>query len=162
MTALLLDPHGDDAVLFAAYTCLRFRPLIIVTHRTVPFEEVHEGAYRLGCQVISIAETSDRAEHLRSLYGEADKVYAPAYATNGHEEHNEVAGLAATVYGPGTSSYLTYAPRGERQRDGFEVKPTPDEIRHKLFALAAFPSQIEQESTRPWFYELLDMREWVS
>lgn len=159
---LLLDPHGDDAVLFAAYTCLRERPLVLVTHMTVPFGEVMEGCYQIGCEARQIM-SEDAATHLRSFYSTAEKVYAPMIRPDGHEEHNEVGRLALDVYGPErVVHYLTYAPRGQRDRDGVEVVPTAIEIACKLIALAEFLSQIEQATTRPWFYDLLDMREWES
>jgi len=160
--ALFLDPHGDDAVLFASYTCLRFRPIILVTHMTVPIDEVMDGCYRIGCEARRI-DSEDKSAHLLSQYYEAEKVFAPRFRAHGHEEHNEVAQLAFDVFGPErVVPYLTYAPRGERDRDGTEIIPTANEIACKLVALASYQSQIEQATTRPWFYDLLDMREWVT
>ena len=160
MKTLLLDPHGDDAVLFATYTCLRERPLVLMTHRTVPFDESMEGCSRIGCHAISIA-SEDKVSHLR-YYDGAEKVYVPMIRVDGHEEHNEAAQLALVAFGPErVVFYLTYAPRGQRDRDGVEVVPTTPEIACKLHALSCYQSQIEQSTTRPWFFDLLDMREWL-
>ena len=90
-----------------------------------------------------------------------DRVYAPAVSPEGHEEHNLIGNLAIAVFGDKVIPYGTYAPRGQREVLAREVVPTADEIQRKLQAIACYRTQIEHPSTRPWFYELLDMREWL-
>ena len=92
------------------------------------------------------------------------RVFAPAVNSLGHEQHNGFGRIARDVFGGLVQPYLTYAPRGKRERvDGdLEIKPTTDEISRKLRALAAYKSQIENPATRPWFFDLLDLREWLA
>lgn len=150
MTALLIDPHGDDAALFAAYICQRENPIVLVTHQTVPRQEVAAAMRTLGVSwKLSIGN------------GEPDRVYAPAFHPEGHAEHNEAAEMALT-YGVPVVSYCTYAPRGQRTRTDNEVPYEALMVARKLRALSCFVSQIEQESTRPWFTYLLDVREWLA
>ena len=89
-----------------------------------------------------------------------DRVYAPAYHAEGHDHHNRIAQMADEIFGEKLIPYTTYAPRGVRQIGTQEVVPTAGEISRKLQALACYQSQIEHPSTRAWFFELLDLREW--
>jgi hypothetical protein len=147
---LLVDPHGDDSVLFACYMLLRERPHVLVTHRSVPRQEIRAALTILGC---SWSEG-------QTIWAEPSLLIHPAYEDEGHAEHNRVAELASELPAPKVA-YLTYAPRGVRSHLGQEIIPTPREIALKLRALACFESQIANPLTRPWFYDLLDMREWV-
>jgi LmbE family N-acetylglucosaminyl deacetylase len=96
------------------------------------------------------------------LFGtEITAVFAPAVEEHGHEQHNTVGRLAQDVFGERVTYYPTYAPRGQRSRTGVEVPPpTAHEIALKLRALSCYESQITNPATRPWFFELLDLREW--
>ncbi len=150
MPTLLLDPHGDDCVLFASYLCLREKPHVVVCIPTVPEDEIGAAMEVLGC-------TWEIGGSVR----EARRVIAPAFHPEGHKEHNYVSLMASASLGEVVDFYLTYAPRGQRSH-GTEVSPEPWMIARKLRALSCFESQIEQASTRPWFYDLLDMREWTT
>lgn len=180
MSTILLAPHGDDETLFAAYTCMRTRAHVIVcTHdrdpdvRATRSREVTSALTILGCSnhvwPISELELNPETAKLWLQGWDAPKggfppqqVYAPAIHPEGHEQHNLIGELAREVFGDRVVHYLTYAPRGQRQRDGEEVVPTSEEIARKLRALACYRTQIENPATRPWFFELLDLREWVS
>lgn len=151
MSVLILDPHGDDCALFCAYTAMRYVPVIVVLHQTVPTAEIERAAKQFGCGVA-----------FKIPSGEWLKVYAPAWHEGGHSEHNEVSHLATAAYGNKVTYYETYAPRGQRTRTDNEVPYEPWMVARKLRALSCFVSQIEQESTRPWFTSLLDLREWVA
>lgn len=152
---LFIDPHGDDVALFAAYQRLQTDEICValITHQTVPMDEIGEAMRTLDFFWGTKDEKQVR-EH------EFERVYAPAFHPDGHEEHNEAAEFALT-FGVPVVPYSTYAPRGIRQ-GGKEVRYEPWMVARKLRALSCFPSQIEQESTRPWFTSLLDMREWIS
>ena len=153
MSVLLIDPHGDDVALFCAYTALRERHDVLLTHRTVPMDEVKWALPGLG--TLNIYESiGDWGEDVR-------KVYAPAPHPEGHDEHNEAARIAMTFIDAEVIGYCTYAPRAVRQM-GVLVEPDPWMVARKLRALGCFVSQIEQESTRPWFTSLLDVREWLT
>lgn len=153
MRPLLLDPHGDDAVLFASYICMRFKPIICVTNRTVPKSEIAAATNFLGCS------WQDGWEPQRDF---SETIFAPGWHEVGHEEHNEVAEKAKEVYGDAVQFYCTYAPRAHRWVGRIPIVPTAEMIQAKLRALSCFRSQIEYEATRPWFYDLLDMREWLA
>ena len=154
MKTLMLDPHGDDVALFGAFTAIRENATVHVVNPTVPVEEIN-AAYRALGLGLSIGKV---------LPSGFDRVIPPAWQQEGHHEHNTVAELAYATWPatPPLSGYLTYAPRGRRSREGAEVKPEADWIARKLAALACFRSQIAQDSTRPWFFELLDLREYVT
>ena len=152
MTVLAIDVHGDDLSLFSAFTCLRDEPLVVVVNQTVPTDEIDEAMSELGLQW----RGWDQRPHSGVTH-----VIAPAYHPEGHLEHNVAAGLAADWRVPITF-YATYAPRGQRTRTDNEVPYEPWMVARKLRALSCFESQIEQESTRPWFTYLLDIREWYA
>lgn len=98
-----------------------------------------------------------------SLNGPYEILYAPAFHEDGHEGHNKAARIASEAW-PAEKIvwYETYAPRGQRTRTDNEVPYEPWMVARKFRALSCFVSQIEQESTRPWFTYLLDVREWVA
>lgn len=155
MTALFFDPHGDDLALFCAYSVLREDdPFVVVPYRTVPPAEVNEGLWALG-----VAEWSEEIP-----VREWSQVYAPAWSEDGHEQHTELSDHVRRTFVVGTpvTYYTTYAPRGQRTRTDNEVPYEPWMVARKLRALSCFVSQIEQESTRPWFTSLLDLREWYA
>lgn len=181
-STLVLAPHGDDESLFVAYTCMRERAHVIVCTQDRDPEvrqarslEVTSAIRILGCthQEWQIPETefgyrghqtvreylqvwdTDRAPW------KPERVYAPALDQDGHDQHNLVGALALEVFAERVIPYLTYAPRGQRQRYGQEVVPTAEEIQRKLKALACYRTQIENPATRPWFFDLLDLREWL-
>ena len=179
---LLLAPHGDDETLFAAFTCMRYGKRLHVIVCTQDADEKMRGVRSLetsraitllGCthhEWPMPADQWDRETAKMWLEGWAseklfaqriEQVFAPAIEPEGHEQHNAVGLLAQDVFGDRVTHYLTYAPDGVRSRYGVEVPPpTAHEIALKLRALACYESQITNPATRPWFFELLDLREW--
>lgn len=153
MKPLLFDPHGDDSVLFASYLCIRFNAHIVVWNRTVPTHEIKDAMEWLGCT------WQDGWDPYADF---SETIFAPEWREVGHEEHNELAIRVRGVYGESVQSYCTYGPRGHRNIGRLPVIPTPEMIQRKLLALSCFKSQIELPATRPWFYDLLDMREWLA
>lgn len=181
-TALLLDPHGDDAVLFAAFTLLRHRPNVIVCltsqvqeNRGGPTAAIRERETSDALGELGIYEweqwrvKDDRPdwvavtrlmEDAKKAY-EPEIVFAPEFEVGGHEHHNAIAEIAARVFGPDrVQSYLTYVRGSARSDWGTEVVPEPEWIGWKHRALSCFTSQIREPSTRPWFMDSL--REWVA
>lgn len=160
--SLMFDPHGDDVPLFAAYSAMTDPTHVVVTHPEIPNEEIRAAADILGYSVTIDSSNESRRRNL-AIAVQPEIVYAPAIHPEGHEHHNEIGQFAVDFYGRHkVQFYATYAPRGQRQRTDRQVVPMPWEILMKLQALACFESQIKQESTRPWFYDLLDMREWLA
>ena len=181
---LLLSPHHDDEVLFASYLCLNYRPHVIVC--TTPKVQERYGVYagereeetraamklyECEWQQFAYYDTEDdlRRSLQRSLEYHCDTtghnyemVFAPAYEDLGHEQHNSVALAARDVFGEKVVNYLTYA-KGGRSRSDFQIEPDdPSYIGLKLEALSYYKSQLRVPNCRPWFYGLLDMREWYA
>lgn len=179
VSALLLEPHQDDAVLFAAFTCLRHRPLVVtvlasqlqadrgtgITNERREAENAHALGL-LGCEVEQWGYPDSGPDWtavqwaMRSLAGEGEfeLVFAPAVEDGGHEQHSEVGRIALQVFGDRVRPYLTYR-RGHGRTVGQEVVPQPEWIGLKLRAMACFASQIAEPSTRPWFLD--GIREYV-
>lgn len=172
MTAtLLLAPHADDESLFAAYLAQRHEAHIAVVFDEGRENELWRAARSLGCGYTQLRAVKGMGhENVETfLQGLAqgwddnvERIIAPAIEDYGHLEHNMVGELAEIVW-PDREviRYRTYAPRGTRSH-GNPVEPDhPDFIMRKLEAMACYRSQILEEATRPWFYQLLDMREWT-
>lgn len=181
MGSLLLAPHSDDESLFAAYSCMRTHAHIIICSydddravREIRALETTAAIGILGCssqvwQVAAADLTRAAAETMLHPWTSTDhvgtlpeRVYAPAVEQDGHEQHNLIGEVALELFGDKVIPYLTYAPRGQRSRNGTEVVPTTEEIQRKLRALACYKTQIENPATRPWFFDLLDLREWTA
>lgn len=90
-------------------------------------------------------------------------MFAPAVEENGHVEHNTV-GVAASLLWPQSKVryYLTYTRTHGRSTLGDEVFYETEWISRKLRALAEYGSQIAHPARRPWFYDLVDLREWYA
>lgn len=180
MKTILLSPHGDDETLFAAFTCMRERPHVIVCSQDADPDvrrartlETTRAIEILGCSHHEWPTPANKPDWEKArqwlsawdssalVASVADRVYAPAIHPEGHEDHNRVGELAREIFGDRVRFYTTYAPRGQRQYGSVEIVPTADEIQRKLLALACYRTQIEHPSTRPWFFELLDLREWL-
>lgn len=177
---VLFEPHQDDAVLFSAFTCRRFRPLVVTVlgsrlqhRRGTGITDVHrrsENARALaliGCTVEQWPFWDDEPDWpmvrrrmilLRGVGDGPAGVFAPAVEEGGHEQHNQVGELALEVFGDRVRPYLTYR-RGEGRTVGTEIVPEPDWIAEKHRALACYASQIREPSTRSWFMDSL--REYV-
>ena len=181
MSSLLLDPHGDDAVLFSCFNLLRHRPRVIVVLRSQVQEDRGTGITAKERELETAAAMDilgasweqwdfldrgpDWATVSRRLYRVREErkppvVFAPAFEAGGHDHHNALAEVAADVFGPDRIvSYLTYV-RGVGRSGGVAVDPDPEMIVLKHRALACFASQIREPSTRPWFMD--GLAEYVS
>ena len=170
MRALLLTPHADDESLFAAYTCIRLKPLVVCVFDEGRARELQSAVKHFGCKARQLPIPKGSGEVLVTValreiaLAEYDEVWVPAWEEEGHEEHNLVANCAADVWnGHLLRYYLTYAPRGQRSTWGNRVDPnSPIWLSYKLRALSMYHSQMEDPRSQPWFYDLLDVREWVA
>lgn len=183
MTALLLAPHHDDETLFASFLCLKYKPRVVIcTTPKVQEPEVYAeereaetaavmDLFGLEWHQLSFLDTDDGIHHALKHYLELhqefgdeapDVVIAPAYEDGGQPQHNLVALAATDVYGDSVIQYLTYT-RDGRSRGGTLHEPEdPDWIGLKLQALSLYRSQLRVPNCRPWFYNALDMREWLA
>ncbi len=176
MTALVLEPHNDDAVLFSCFNAIRHQAHIVtvlrsrnqdangITH-TEREAEAAAAAEILGCtweqwpewdtepdwpDILAAMERYD-GEHSPEV------VFAPANERDGNYHHNYVAGLARQVFGSRVVFYTTYTPGGPRTR-GDLVEYERPWVALKLRALACFESQITRGPVR-FFTHALD--EWT-
>jgi len=167
---LLVAPHADDETLFASYLAQRYAAHVLVVYDEGRENELAQATQWLGCTYTqlgvekgaTIPEVRGALDAFATGWWDGDRVIAPAIEDYGHDEHNIVAHLAEPVFGSVYIRYRTYAPRGTRSHGNPSEPFYPDYIARKLAALACYRSQIEEPSTRPWFYELLDMREWTA
>lgn len=143
---ILISPHNDDETLFAAYICLRFKPLIVVVtdaaiHEArygkergieVRREESRNAARILGCDIsfLGIPDTQDVGQI--SIKGIA---ITPAFQ-GGNKHHDQLSKYGQIHYATYTKDNLTPYLAG-----GVEIRPTPEEIAIKQQALACYRSQ---------------------
>lgn len=179
---VLLAPHHDDETLFASFLALEHRPdLVICTRadvqeaRGLPITHAdREAETRAAWQILSTDEQkmvqwaysdiesktdwSALAAAIARLADVYDRVIAPAAEPVGGHAHHDAVGLAALeAFGDSrTIRYLTYTRHEGRSTWGHEVEiKHPDWILAKLRALACYPTQIREKTTRPWFLEPL-------
>ena len=178
---LIID---DDETLFASYLCLKYTPRVLICTKSRAQEqwgvfaeertaETAAAMEILGCdwRQLTFLDTDgasicdplrDWLELDREFSGEPQIVFAPAFEENGHAQHNAIAEAARVIFGDKIVSYLTYTSNG-RSRDGQLNEPDDfDWISLKLRALSCYRSQLRVENCRPWFNELLDIREWLA
>ena len=181
MTSILLEPHHDDATLFAAFTCIRERPLVVTVFRSVVQERfgiTHEQRARENATAIStlgcmwdqwdFPDSDPHVASIRAALGLLDArsseahVFAPAVEVDGHAQHNLIGQLADEVFGEDrVTHYLTYGRHRGKSRDGSEVPFEPAWIRTKLRALACYESQIDTPAANCWMWFAEDLREYV-
>lgn len=182
MTALLLEPHQDDAVLFACYTLLRERPHVITILQSDLQAQRGTGiraSQRVAENELALNVTlgltweqweySDADPDWRGIRDDLAKrndatvtsVYAPYPESGSHPHHNMVGNLALEVFGGRVTHYMTYVNgRGRSQGSRRVVPHVYDHVRMKLLALACYGTQIREPSTGHHFTEAL--HEWYA
>ena len=158
---LLLSPHNDDECLFAAYTLMREKPLVIaVTDSDAQLkewgvtaeqrrEESRRGCETLGVPVVFLglkdgtlekqeADLRKRLEPFASL--DWKSVYAPA-VQGGHKDHDALGRVVSSMFSR-VRYYSTYAEGEEFTPKGKQIEPSQEEIDRKNRALDCYPSQI--------------------
>lgn len=158
---LLLSPHNDDECLFAAYTLIREKPLVIIATDSdaqlagwgITADQRREESRR-ACELLGVAVVflglkdgtldQQRADLKRWLKPFASLawtlVYAPA-VQGGHTDHDALGEVVSSMFSP-VSYYATYASGEVFTPAGNEVEPTQEEIDRKNSALDCYPSQI--------------------
>jgi len=160
---LLLSPHNDDECLFAAYTLMREKPLVIVVTDSdlatgVTAQQRREESRRacelLGVPVVFLGmndgmleqQKADLRSRLEPFASQPwSHVYAPAIQ-GGHRDHDALGEVVSTMFSP-VSFYATYAAGELFSPAGSEIEPTPDEVERKNRALDCYPSQIRLART---------------
>lgn len=181
---LFLSPHNDDETLFGAFTIMRERPVVCVVFdsyvqpaRGVPgcsvemrreetFRAIQElngkGLWFIGLRDDQICTKEALVIELAERFPLAEQVWAPAFAINGHDQHNLVAEAADVVFPGKVTHYQTYTSYG-KSRNGAEVLPrSGEDIARKLRALACYRSQLAMDARLGcWPHFMNDLREYV-
>lgn len=178
MHSLLLSPHDDDSALFAAFTCLREKPLVVVCldswiqpnrgefgcsakERAAETENAHQvlgiETYRLELRDDSVQY--DQLVRRFNRMPAVDRIYAPAFHDGGNTHHNLVGRAALEVFGDKVVGYTTYT-RSELYKTGdIEIVPTERELKLKEAALSCYRSQLRINF--PHFKAVLGKSEWL-
>lgn len=174
---LLFSPHNDDAVLFASYTLLREKPLVItVTDSWIQFNrgelqtandrwsEDVEAMKVLGCSIIRLGLRDDMLseDQLRQAFVRFinfNNVYVPALQ-GGNLQHDMVYRVATEVFGGYCKYYATYTKTEPYTRGNIEITPTVEEIELKNKALDCYKSQIAN-TNKVYFDSVRGRSEWI-
>jgi LmbE family N-acetylglucosaminyl deacetylase len=176
---LLISPHDDDQALFASFTCLREKPLVVLAldswiqpnrgergcSASERAAETEAACDVLGCEVLRLGLRDDSAtpeqilDRFRYLAEHADTVYAPA-VQGGNRHHDWVGQAAREVFGGNVIEYTTYTKTELWTRGNIEVIPTAEELEMKRRALDCYPSQ--WRINRPHFEAVLGKSEWLN
>lgn len=167
---ILISPHSDDAVLFASYTILREKPLVItVTHSTLQGNngnervlEDYEAMRILGVSVCFLGIDENKLtkdilyEKLEMFKDSQDDelVFIPSYEDNGNPHHNLINEVAKELWGDidygRVKEYKTYTGLEDRSI-GKEIVPTEEELELKKKAMLCYQSQIRNPLTNHYF-----------
>jgi LmbE family N-acetylglucosaminyl deacetylase len=160
VSSLLLAPHADDETLFAFYALLRDGADVLVCLE--PGQERRqelEAAMKIANRGWAVLEPSQPEKNPDwTVIGDAiweyaqayETIIAPAFEGGGHEHHNCVAAIAATLAKPVTA-YYTYERGQARTARGMYVVASAAERVLKRRAMDCYKSQIAREDTAPWF-----------
>lgn len=180
--SLLISPHDDDSVLFAAATCCRQKPAILVCldswvqvargeigcsaeERAAESERAHA---ILGCKTLRLGLRDDNVteEQIVNALAELnlrrghqfDTVYAPALQ-GGNDQHDIVSRAAKRVFGSNVIFYTTYSKEALYTEGNVRIIPTEEELDLKRDALYCFESQLRVNM--PHFRAVLGKSEWL-
>jgi hypothetical protein len=155
---ILIQPHDDDAFLFACFTLIRERPLLVTVFDSYlqpsrgiqgcsareRRRETNQAcmvlgdlpSLRLGFRDDAKPTTEQIALRLGECVGDLGgaAIWAPAQEPFGHPQHDLCAPL-------GNRHYMTYTERGKSV--GREVEFVPRWLQIKLIALSCFESQFQ-------------------
>jgi len=175
---MLLSPHHDDESLFAAFTLIRHKPLVIIcTSAYIQSERGDEGctdeirtketieAMKIaGCPVVflGIKDTELTEEILRERLKvfKPEMIYAPAIQ-GGNIQHDIVGKVAKELFGDKCEQYTTYTKTELYTTGNFEIKPTHSELELKEKMLNCYESQLNLRSTLPHFMAVKCKIEWL-
>lgn len=180
MNAVLLEPHDDDAALFATATCLRERPQVITCLRSYRQDanfarrevETWKAMQILGCPWTQWEFRDDAPDWpglrkaIQALADQFDHCFAPfpRWNENGHDpaqptppghgilQHDRIGQFALDAFGDRYTGYLTYLRWGGKDFHGTPVKFEPEWPVLKLRALACYESQLCRPEILPHFF----------
>lgn len=159
---VFLSPHPDDAVLFATYTILREKPMVVtVTHPTFQGDNGNDRvledytAMRIlntPIAFLGIDEDKLTEEVLREklqMFPNDTVFYIPEYEKDGNPHHNIVHDTVRRMT-DNYKEYKTYTGL-ETRTVGKEVIPTPEELELKKCAMQCYQTQIRNPFTSHYF-----------
>lgn len=159
---ILISPHSDDATLFAAYTILREKPLVItVTHSTLQGNNGHERVLEdykamriLGASICFMGIDEDKLTEELLIekflpFALNSEAWLPEEIENGNPHHNLITQTLKKMFWK-VHFYKTYSGL-ETRTVGKEVIPTPEELELKKRAMACYKTQIENPNTAHYF-----------
>lgn len=175
--SVLLAPHNDDESLFAAYTCLRYRPLVISCLRSFvaatwpdgPTWEQREPESVAACRVLGVEQEQrtypDDAPPWAALRADlatldVDRVWAPLPEPGGHPHHNAIGEMARELF-PRVEFYATYRHVLGKTTTGTLVVPEPGWEEVKRRAMSCYVTQAAHPMTQAAFNEW-DISEYLS
>lgn len=156
---ILVSPHNDDESLFAAFTILREKPLVLVVFDSyvqpalgIPGTdaETRRNETRAACEILGVQceflgfrdDGTPGPMHVKRLIQQHNptQVWCPAYEEGGHDHHNLVAHACNGL--PGVEErYLTYRRGFGKSTSARKVAYEPEWVGLKLRALACYRSQ---------------------
>lgn len=164
---ILFAPHNDDEALFASYTILREKPLVVICFDSYVQDwvdwktrrrESEEAVKILGSKVVFLglndktATKSDLKKALKKF--KPDKVWA---ATGSHKHHKWLGEVATELF-PQCRLYSTYEGNNYLVETNWEILPDETEILLKNSALSCYKSQLGKN--RPHFDAVIGRSEY--
>ena len=166
---IYLSPHNDDEALWGAYTCLRYRPRVIVVLRShveagwsPPVHyETREAETAAACRVLgcdyeqwAYPDNDPPWEQIRAQLAQLTpgRVWAPLVEDGGHPHHNAIGSLAGLLWEQ-TRYYATYTHARGKTTTGKLVVPRIGWEQRKRDAMACYQSQASHPQTYPGFTE---------
>ncbi len=176
---ILLSCHNDDESLYAGYTLMRHKPLVIIVTDSyiqprrgdvgctaeIRRQETIEAMQLVGCPVVFLgikdAELREGGLRERLKVFNPETVYIPALQ-GGNPQHDLVNKVALELFGrQRCEQYSTYSKTQLYIPEGYEIKPTQVEIELKNKMLDCYISQLNLPSTRPHFDAVRNRSEWL-
>ena len=175
---IFLAPHNDDEALFAAFTLMRHRPLVIVATDSfiqpergdvgctaeIRRQETINAMAIIGCPVVflGIKDTELTEDILRERLKpfNPEMIYVPAIQ-GGNAQHDLVGKVGMELFGSKCERYTTYTKTELYTTGSWEVKPVHNELEIKEKMLACYKSQLALPSTLPHFQAIKGKSEWL-
>jgi LmbE family N-acetylglucosaminyl deacetylase len=163
---LLLSPHNDDESLFAAYTLMREKPIVVIitdSDMQLPAvtasqrrEESRRACDTLGVTVefLGLKDGFVKEDDLRQrLLPHTEQEWSCAYAPaieGGHPEHDLLGRVASSLFHH-VRYYSTYKDPAVPPMGEHPIVPTQQEIDLKNRALDCYASQLSLNNVRVHF-----------
>jgi len=166
---ILFAPHNDDEALFASYTIMRHKPLVVVVYDSYVQDwctkeerrkETEQAMELLGAKVIFLGlddRECDYKKTKKEMTGfSSDVIFAPS----GSHKHHELVGRIAKELWNNPIIYTTYNGNEYLVKGSITITPTEEEKELKNKALDCYKTQLgknaphfEAVRNQPEYYE---------